>query len=79
MVKLRNELVALYTVDSIRRIATECLVPMAGQIFSWDRDTLKKNAELRLKVLTSEAVRARTRIRHVLHHLFFQEKGFYLL
>ncbi|CAN0048015.1 unnamed protein product [Hapterophycus canaliculatus] len=32
MLKLRNELISLYTVDSIRRIATECLVPMITQV-----------------------------------------------
>lgn len=55
MLKLRNELISLYTVDSIRRIATECILPMITQTFSWDRSTLKENAERRLKVLASKA------------------------
>ncbi|CAM9171897.1 unnamed protein product [Scytosiphon promiscuus] len=55
MLKLRNELISLYTVDSIRRIATECLVPMITQTFSWDRSILKENAERRLRVLASKA------------------------
>lgn len=32
MLKLRNELISLYTVDSIRRVATECIVPMITQV-----------------------------------------------
>lgn len=32
MLKLRNELISLFTVDSVRRIATECLVPMITQV-----------------------------------------------
>lgn len=32
MLKLKWELISLYTVDSFRRIATECLVPMISQV-----------------------------------------------
>lgn len=35
MLKLRNELVSLCTVDSIRRVATECVVPMIVQVNSF--------------------------------------------
>lgn len=32
MLKLRNELISLFTVDTIRRVATECIVPMITQV-----------------------------------------------
>lgn len=57
MQKLRNELVSLYTVDSIRRMATECIVPLIVQTFSWDGAIFKANAERRLMFLTSKVVR----------------------
>ncbi|CBJ25617.1 conserved unknown protein [Ectocarpus siliculosus] len=54
MLKLRNELISLFTVDTIRRVATECIVPMITQTFSWDKSVLKENAERRLKVFASK-------------------------
>ncbi|CAM9401930.1 unnamed protein product, partial [Laminaria digitata] len=54
MFKLRNELISLFTVDSIRRVLTECVVPLITQTFSWDGTVLKANAERRLAVLTSK-------------------------
>ena len=32
MLKLRNELISLFMVDSIRRILTECVVPLITQV-----------------------------------------------
>lgn len=32
MFKLRNELISLFTVDSIRRVLTECVVPLITQV-----------------------------------------------
>ena len=32
MFKLRNELASLFTVDCIRRVATQCLVPLISQV-----------------------------------------------
>lgn len=61
MQKLRNELVSLYTVDTIRRIATECLVPMVSQTFSLEGASLREKAERRFTVITSKTVRETVR------------------
>ncbi|CAN0380365.1 unnamed protein product [Ascophyllum nodosum] len=54
MFKLRNELASLFTVDCIRRVATQCLVPLISQTFSWDRAAFQENAKRRLEIVASK-------------------------